>query len=90
MLATICTAGHEVAIAHSSGDTSMSGSTRRPCAGPPFMRGITGHSVAGTLIRYALGADGYDERALLTRGHTLEAATLPGLCANVGELFDAE
>lgn len=38
----------------------------------------------------ALAADGYEERATLSRGEVLRAATLPGLTVDVGEIFDAE
>jgi Uma2 family endonuclease len=37
-----------------------------------------------------LATDGYEERATLSRGEVLRAATLPGLTVDVGEIFDAE
>ncbi len=43
-----------------------------------------------TIAVLVLGADGYEERALLARGETLRAATLPGFSVAVDEIFDAD
>ncbi|MFO0602712.1 MAG: Uma2 family endonuclease [Polyangiales bacterium] len=45
---------------------------------------------AQSIAVLALGADGYEERAVLARGDTLTAATLPGLSVRVAEVFDAD
>jgi len=43
-----------------------------------------------TIAVLVLGADGYEERAVLSRGQTLRAATLPGFSVGVDEVFDAD
>ena len=43
-----------------------------------------------TLTVLALGAEGYEERAVLGRGETLVSARLEGFSASVDEVFDAE
>jgi Uma2 family endonuclease len=45
---------------------------------------------AQTIAVLVLGAEGYEERAVLARGETLRAATLAGFAVAVAEIFDAE
>lgn len=45
---------------------------------------------AQTIAVLVLGTEGYAEQAVLARGETLTAATLPGFAVAVAEVFDAE